>query len=238
VASARKSDVDLASRVARLTAGQRECLYLVDDHATSKEIARQLGISRHTVDARLRGAIQTLGVSSRREAAVIYRAAMQAEGYQPFAYQSPRIVTAALADEFSGHDEASNQRESGGSDGHSPPQHLFVSPGMPSVPAAAVPASSGPASMPALPATAASASLFAAGEGREEIGSVVADSAVWTALPSGELAVRRPLLRLWGGANDLSPAQRVGGILVVTILAMLAFGMFLTGIEALTLLRS
>ena len=63
VGSSSLSDVDLGARVARLTTGQRECLDLVDDHATSKEIARQLGISRHTVDARLRAAIQTLGVS-------------------------------------------------------------------------------------------------------------------------------------------------------------------------------
>jgi DNA-binding CsgD family transcriptional regulator len=200
------SDVDLASRVARLTAGQRECLYLVNDHATSKEIARQLGISRHTVDARLRAAIQTLGVSSRREAAVIYRAAMQAEGYQPFAYQSPRIVTAADADEILPHDEAIEQHESSSDEG---------------------------AELPAAPLP-----LLAAASPRPAAGAVVSDSAVWTALPTGELAVRRPYLRLWGGANDLSPAQRVGGILVVTILAMLAFGVFLTGIEALSLLRS
>lgn len=210
MASGRISDVDLASRVARLTAGQRECLYLVNDHATSKEIARQLGISRHTVDARLRGAIQTLGVSSRREAAIIYRAAMQAEGYQPFAYQSPRIVTGAGEDEIPVHEDALAQDDSGDADGLGEPADAVVSP----------------------------AHLVAATSAPERAGAVLADSAVWTALPAGELAVRRPFLRLWGGANDLSPAQRVGGILVVTILAMLAFGMFLTGIEALTLLRS
>lgn len=206
MASGRMSDVDLASRVARLTAGQRECLFLVNDHATSKEIARQLGISRHTVDARLRAAIQTLGVSSRREAAIIYRAAMQAEGYQPFAYQSPRIVTAAGEADSSGHDDAPEQHESDGAGG-------------PDLPVAPVP-------------------LLRAAALRPDAGTVVADSAVWTALPQGDLAVRRPFLRLWGGANDLSPAQRLAGILVVTILAMLAFGVFLTGIEALTLLRS
>jgi DNA-binding CsgD family transcriptional regulator len=209
VASGRISDVDLASRVARLTAGQRECLFLVDDHATSKEIARQLGISRHTVDARLRGAIQTLGVSSRREAAIIYRAAMQAEGYQPFAYQSPRIVTGARAAENPGHDDAIDHIESGDESAGEQPAEPAMQ----------------PASLLAAPVHAA-------------VADVVSDSAVWAALPPGELAVRRPFLRLWGGANDLSPAQRVGGILVVTILAMLAFGIFLTGIEALTLLRS
>ncbi len=220
MASGRMSDVDLASRVARLTAGQRECLFLVNDHATSKEIARQLGISRHTVDARLRAAIQTLGVTSRREAAIIYRAAMQAEGYQPFAYQSPRIVTADRAADSAGHDDAARQHESDGAQdgvqdlGHTAERDLVVGSPVGPVP------------------------LFAAAAGRADGANVVADSAVWTALPAGDLAVRRPLLRLWGGANDLSPAQRVGGILVVTILAMLAFGVFLTGIEALTLLRS
>lgn len=213
MASGRISDVDLASRVARLTAGQRECLFFVDDHATSKEIARQLGISRHTVDARLRGAIQTLGVSSRREAAVIYRAAMQAEGYQPFAYQSPRIVTGAREVENPVHDDSIEQIEQHESGGENQRDALVAS-------------------------VSAPVHLRASGPVPEGVGAFVSDSAVWTALPPGELAVRRPFLRLWGGANDLSPAQRVGGILVVTILAMLAFGVFLAGIEALTLLRS
>lgn len=218
MASGRISDVDLASRVARLTAGQRECLYLVNDHATSKEIARQLGISRHTVDARLRGAIQTLGVSSRREAAIIYRAAMQAEGYQPFAYQSPRIVTGAGEADIPAHDAAGDQHESG----DAPGGVSGYGDGLDE------PVDSAPQPV----------HLLASAAPRATAGAVVSDSAVWTALPAGELAVRRPFLRLWGGANDLSPAQRLGGILIVTILAMLAFGVFLTGIEALTLLRS
>ncbi len=198
MASSRMADVDLAARVARLTAGQRECLDLVDDHATSKEIARQLGISRHTVDARLRGAIQTLGVSSRREAAIIYRAAMQAETYQPFAYQSSRIVTQTPEPEDAG-DDADVE--------HFEPIH----------------------------AGQASAELTAA---PQPVAAVVSDSAVWTAVPPAGFTFRQPSLRLWGGSNDLSPSQRVVGILVVTILAMLAFGVFLTGIEALALLRS
>jgi DNA-binding CsgD family transcriptional regulator len=202
--------VDLASRVARLTAGQRECLFLVDDHATSKEIARQLGISRHTVDARLRGAIQTLGVSSRREAAVIYRAAMQAEGYQPFAYQSPRIVTEPREADIPGHVEASDQYES------------YAESGAPQLPRGG----------------AAPVHLLQPGGAPMASAGALSDSAVWTGFPAADFPVRRPFLRLWGGANDLSAAQRLVGILAVMILAMLAFGMFLTGIEALALLRS
>lgn len=200
------SNVDLAQRVARLTVGQRECLERVDDHATSKEIARQLGISRHTVDARLRGAIQTLGVSSRREAVVIYRAAMQAEAYQPFAYQTPGIVTSGLAAENRSHDE----------DIASQPEPVDS--------AAAVPLGVQPAALHAFTTRPAP--------------ELVSDSAVWTSVGPMGFTPPRTSLRLWGGANDLTPAQRMVGILVVTILAMLAFGVFLSGIEALILLRS
>ena len=48
--------------MARLTEGQIECLLLVDRHYSSKEIASKLGISPHTVDQRIRGALDKLGV--------------------------------------------------------------------------------------------------------------------------------------------------------------------------------
>lgn len=53
----------------KLTARQRDCLRLVLHHKQSKEIGRELGISPMTVDNHFRSAIQTLGVSSRLEAA-------------------------------------------------------------------------------------------------------------------------------------------------------------------------
>ncbi|MFN3592504.1 MAG: response regulator transcription factor [Thermaurantiacus sp.] len=43
-------------------------------HLTSKEIARELGISPHTVDGHLRGALQRLGLQSRIEAALLLAA--------------------------------------------------------------------------------------------------------------------------------------------------------------------
>src|SRR4051794_24118705 len=54
-----------------LTQGQIDCLLLVAQHFTSKEIASTLGISRHTVDQRVRVAMRTLGVKRRGEAARI-----------------------------------------------------------------------------------------------------------------------------------------------------------------------
>ncbi len=63
----------------------------------------------------------------------------------------------------------------------------------------------------------------------------VADAAAWTWPASHAPA---SALRLWGGANDLTLPQRLAGILIVTILAMLAFGLLLSGIAALTQLRT
>lgn len=207
--STQLSDFDLAARVARLTAGQRECLDLVDDHATSKEIARQLGISRHTVDARLRGAIQTLGVTSRREAAIIFRTAMQAQAYQPLAYQPPRIVSTAARIETSSQEAACGESDDATG-----------------------------ADIPVPHPTALAGRRGAVGH---EAGHV-ADGAVWSAasFPDIGLVSRQgqPLLRLWGGANDLSARQRMLGIFIVMIAGMLAFGLLLSGISALTLLRT
>src|SRR6478752_3465006 len=53
--------------LAGLTAKQREVLDLLIEHKTSKEIARELGISPHTVDQRIQFAKEKLGASSRSE---------------------------------------------------------------------------------------------------------------------------------------------------------------------------
>lgn len=81
-----------------LTQGQIDCLLLVAQHFTSKEIASILGISRHTVDQRIRLAIQTLRVKRRGAAA-----RMVVERYGPiFQWSSkspePFIVPAAAHD--------------------------------------------------------------------------------------------------------------------------------------------
>src|SRR5260221_1323656 len=71
--------LDTESRVARLTLGQRLCLLLVAEHRSSKEIARHLGISPHTVDQRMRLALKTLGVRDRLEASRLLLDYLQAE---------------------------------------------------------------------------------------------------------------------------------------------------------------
>jgi DNA-binding CsgD family transcriptional regulator len=82
---------DVAKRVAKLSPGQLECLCLVAQHLSSKEIAAKLGISPHTVDQRIRQALHTLGVPRRAQAARIV--AQAGEPYQRLIHQSPHIET-------------------------------------------------------------------------------------------------------------------------------------------------
>ena len=83
------NETAMAERVARLSRGQLDCLLLVDQHLSSKEIAAELQISPHTVDQRIRGALQTLGVERRTQAARIV--ARHQEQYQRLIHQSPYI---------------------------------------------------------------------------------------------------------------------------------------------------
>lgn len=72
-----------------LSEGQIACLRLVDEHRTSKEIARILGISPYTVDQRLNLARKKLNAASRIEAARIFA---EREGiYEPLVYQSQGV---------------------------------------------------------------------------------------------------------------------------------------------------
>ena len=79
----------VVARVARLSRGQLDCLRLVDQHLSSKEIAAELKISPHTVDQRIRQALQILGVARRAQAARIV--AQHGGPYQRLIHQSPHI---------------------------------------------------------------------------------------------------------------------------------------------------
>ena len=88
------NDDSTAQRVARLTPGQLDCLRLVDQHLSSKEIAAELHISPHTVDQRIRQALGILGVERRTQAARIV--AQYTRPYQRLIHQPPYIETAAV----------------------------------------------------------------------------------------------------------------------------------------------
>jgi DNA-binding CsgD family transcriptional regulator len=81
-----------------LTEGQKDCLRLVDEHHTSKEIARILGISPFTVDQRLDAARRKLNAVSRKDAAKIFAAMENGALSQPFVYEPPRLEAAAFID--------------------------------------------------------------------------------------------------------------------------------------------
>ena len=88
-----------ASNLLALTDAQRDCLRLVYNHMKSKDIARALGVSPHTVDMRLRTAMRTLNVTSRIEAArLLVQEELGGETtpdmYQPLIYQAPDVAAA------------------------------------------------------------------------------------------------------------------------------------------------
>ena len=88
-------ELAIAQRVGKLTAGQLDCLRLVAEHLSSKEIAAQLDISPHTVDQRIRRALQVLGVDRRSQAARIV--SRYSDPYQCLIHQSPVIERTADA---------------------------------------------------------------------------------------------------------------------------------------------
>jgi DNA-binding CsgD family transcriptional regulator len=92
-APSRRDDGEaIADRVSRLTSAQLDCLKLVDQHLSSKEIAAELGISPHTVDQRIRQSLAILGVERRAQAARIV--AQYSGPYQRLIHQSPYIEAA------------------------------------------------------------------------------------------------------------------------------------------------
>jgi DNA-binding CsgD family transcriptional regulator len=78
-----------------LTDKQREVLDLLIQHKTSKEIARRLSISPHTVDQRIQFAKEKLGARSRSEVAVLYRRLI--ETYGQATYEDSGIAEPAPA---------------------------------------------------------------------------------------------------------------------------------------------
>lgn len=78
----------------RLTDKQRECLRLVYAHKETKEIARILGLSPDGVNQRIKTAMNTLGVSRRRDAAQIVAEAEGLGTYPPLVH-APMDIAAA-----------------------------------------------------------------------------------------------------------------------------------------------
>lgn len=97
----------MAETLPALSEGEKQCLRLVAQGFNSKEIARVLQVSEHTVDQRVRTSLRKFGVPSRKEAARLFVAgdgpaapegatdgvAAQNGTYQPLIYQPERLAT-------------------------------------------------------------------------------------------------------------------------------------------------
>ncbi len=81
-------------RIERLTDKQRQCLRLVYAHKETKEIARILGLSPDGVTQRIKGAMKTLGVDRRRDAAQLLAEAEGLGTYPPLVHLSRDIASA------------------------------------------------------------------------------------------------------------------------------------------------
>lgn len=99
--------------VATLKDSQKDCLRLVFHHYSSKDIARRLGISNHTVDQRLRVAVRHLRATDRFEAARMLAASEDGQStqppYQSLIYQSPHLSS---AEKLSIHGSSGGNRDS------------------------------------------------------------------------------------------------------------------------------
>ncbi len=196
--------------LAQLTDGQRDCLRLVYQHMKSKDIARVLGLSPHTVDMRLRTAMRTLSVGSRIEAA---RLLVQEEAggagtdvYQPLIYHAPDVALAADSPKLKS--PASSRDDD--SEHHGP--SLRLSPDVDPI---------------------------ASGPPRESFASVpfgTAHPSSWTGADASDAGIgTRPLAGSlpWGKKNDLAIGTRLAWILFIAIGSALAFGAILAALASL-----
>lgn len=88
--------------VSGLTEKQKECLRLVAQNLNTKQIARRIERSDHTVDQRIRQALRVLGVADRFEAARILAEAEGRQAYQPLIYQSAGVAELSETVPFEG----------------------------------------------------------------------------------------------------------------------------------------
>jgi DNA-binding CsgD family transcriptional regulator len=87
----------VAQTLPALSEGEKQCLALVAQGFNSKEIARQLHVSEHTVDQRVRTSLRKFGVPSRKEAARLFVSAQQPSPhsgtYQPLIHQPQPVAS-------------------------------------------------------------------------------------------------------------------------------------------------
>jgi DNA-binding CsgD family transcriptional regulator len=200
----------LPPELAQLTEGQRDCLRLVYQHMKSKDIARTLGVSPHTVDMRLRTAMKTLSVGSRIEAARLLvqleAGGAGADAYQPLIYHTPDVVSSAESATFGS--PASTEL---GDPAHQGQQLRFRS--------NVDPNGSGPP-RDTLASVAFGTAHSSSGSGADVIRPDIGSRPLVEALP-------------WGKKNTLSVGARIGWIFGIAVGSAMAFGAILAALASL-----
>jgi DNA-binding CsgD family transcriptional regulator len=222
-------------RVKLLTEAERECLRLVYQHMTSKDIARHLGVSPHTVDMRLRQAIRKLEVTNRVEAAralvhteILLGVAQPAapasadDGYQELIYQASEIATEADSARMS---SPASQEPGAASQRSSDPNQLELGslartlhPGL---------------SRPGVGPSGGSLAQPGASAGNVANATLATD---WPGIAAPDPGIgARPFhaTRPWGQKNDLGIGHRLGWIMAISVASALSFGGILAALAAL-----
>lgn len=200
----------LPPELAQLTEGQRDCLRLVYQHMKSKDIARTLGVSPHTVDMRLRTAMKTLSVASRIEAArlLVQLEAGEAgvDAYQPLIYHTPDVVSPAESATFGS--PASNEVGDRSHPGHQQRFSPIVDPN-----------GSGP------PRDTLASVAFGTAQSPSRAGADVIRPDIGS----------RPLEKAlpWGKKNTLGVGARLGWIFGIAVSSALSFGAILAALASL-----
>lgn len=217
-------------RVKLLTEGERECLRLVYQHMTSKDIARQLGVSHHAVDMRLRQAIRKLDVISRIDAARALIADEEVSptdstgtDYQSLIYQAPELEENAASVTFGS--PASN-RAGAASRRSSDPTQLE--------PGSLDGALHLPLTSPDVGPVGGTLAQPSALTGNVTLGSTLATD--WPGIAAPDPGIdARPFLssRPWGSRNDLAIGHRLGWILFIAFASAMTFGGILAALAAL-----
>lgn len=215
-----------SARVMALTDGQRDCLRLVYNHMKSKDIARTLGVSPHTVDMRLRTAMRTLGVASRIEAA---RLLVQEESggetgpdqsqalYQPLIYHAPDVAAASDSATM-GSPALRGTGDAASPETETPPAGFLESP-------VVDPIVNGPPRL----ATASMDGQTLFDANRAGAGSFDPGSSIRPTVHGKETLNGKP----WGERNDLTIGARLGWIFGIAVGSALSFGAILGALAAL-----
>lgn len=227
-------------RVTLLTDAERDCLRLVFQHMTSKDIARRLGVSPHTVDMRLRQAIRKLEVTNRIEAAralvhteillgIAQPVADNATGdaYQELIYQASEIADDAKSATIGA---PASQEPGAASNRSSDPNQLehgsLARTLHPDLGKLDVGPSGGSLAQPVAP----SGNIASATLATDWPGIAAPDPGIG-ARPFHTTPFHQT--RPWGQKNDLGIGQRLGWIMGIAMASALSFGGILAALAAL-----